>query len=173
MTDAPFMPDRRDPLDRTDVDPVSLPYRDPVQEDQNRRLLETGAPIRVYVDDVRRPSRAPEQWVIVRTAYEAVQLLRDHDVAELSLDHDFGVGDLREQGVSEDLLELVGEGYDVIRWLEQQLRGEQRDRVPEELNVHSANPVGTRQMIKGIESLGRVIELEMVGADPRSWRRRP
>ena len=40
MAEPPFMPERRSPLDRSDVDLASLPYRDTVQEEHNRRLIE-------------------------------------------------------------------------------------------------------------------------------------
>ena len=159
------------PLDRRGVDPTSLPYRDTTPTARNRELIEAGEPLRVYVDDLRTPARHEEQWVIVRTAFEAVELLSAHEVAELSLDHDFGVAQLRDQGVAKDVLELVGEGYDVIRWLEARLLGEDDDRVPAEINVHSANAVGVGRMIAGIRSMARRISLVQVDGDGRTWRR--
>ena len=46
------------PLDREGVVVASLPYRDSTPTDRNRELMEAGGPLRVYVDDLRTPSRA-------------------------------------------------------------------------------------------------------------------
>ncbi len=103
MTDPPFMPRRRHSLDRIDVDVTALPYRPSVEEaDRRAVLLAAGNPLRVYLDDERVPRRDGESWIVVRTAYEAVQLLERYEVTELSLDHDLGVDELRGAGIGED-----------------------------------------------------------------------
>ncbi len=68
-------------------------------------------------------------------------------------------------------MRLVGEGYDVIRWLEERLRSEGVDRVPAELNIHSANAVGARNIIASIRSIARVIPMIQLDYEGRTWRR--
>jgi hypothetical protein len=81
---------------------------------------------RVYLDDCRP---APDGWLLTKTASETIAVLTRGGVTQLSLDHDLG----DDPG--------VGNGYDVLLWLEQQVALE--GFVPSEIRVHSAN-VGAR-----------------------------
>lgn len=94
--------------------------------------------MRVYLDDVRTE---PQGWVRAYTAPEAITLLETGNVTEISLDHD--LGDDPE----------VGDGYDVIRWLEEQVHYNAEFVLPAEINVHSANPVAAARMKIGIINL--------------------
>jgi len=59
--------------------------------------------MKVYLDDERE---TPEGWVRVYWPDEAIKLLSDGVVTEISLDHDLG-DDTR------------GTGYDVVLWIEE------------------------------------------------------
>lgn len=94
--------------------------------------------MRVYLDDERT---TPEGWVRVYWPDEAIALLRQGGVTEISLDHDLG-DDAR------------GTGYDVVAWIEEAvaLHGFQ----PPTINVHSANPSARLRMEAGIEAIMRL-----------------
>jgi hypothetical protein len=95
-------------------------------------------PMRVYLDDVRQP---PPDWVLVRTAAEAIALLQDGRVTELSLDHDLG-GDRT--------------GMEVLNWIEEAVV--EGNFQPPELLVHSSNPVGRANLQRAIESVQRLLQ---------------
>jgi CheY-like chemotaxis protein len=97
--------------------------------------------MKLFVDDVRVPPDST--WEVVRTAQEAIDLLKDGNVDVLSLDHDLG----------EDLT-----GYDVIKWIEEQVYTKDF-KSPEEIFVHSANPVGAKNIQQAIESIKRYNKL--------------
>ena len=95
--------------------------------------------MKIFLDDTRA---APEGWILVRTAREAIAALEAGAVTELSLDHDLGGDD------------TVGTGHDVLVWIEEAvaLRGFE----PPSLSVHSANIVGRQRMQQAIESIERL-----------------
>lgn len=84
--------------------------------------------MRLWLDD-ERP--APEGWTLVRTAEEAIELLKQGKVKRISLDHDLGIG--------------FSTGYKVACFIEQ--AAHDGTLVPlERMFVHSANPVGKARM---------------------------
>lgn len=90
--------------------------------------------MRVYLDDVRIP-RNPENWRIVRTAEEALSLVRTGLVSYISFDHDLGT-ELTGYDVAKEIEELVFAGkINCPQW-----------------NIHSANPVGARAIKAAMES---------------------
>jgi hypothetical protein len=91
--------------------------------------------VKVYLDD-NRP--APVGWVLVRTADEAISLLRQGDVTEMSLDYDLGDPHF-------------GTGLDVLDWLEQAL-SERRVQLPR-LMAHSGSMLGRRRLQAAIALL--------------------
>lgn len=93
--------------------------------------------MKVYLDDERT---APAGWVQVRWPDEAIALLAQGEVAELSLDHDLG-DDVR------------GTGYDVLLWIEEQVAC--ADFVPPAMRVHSANPAGRARMEAAIAAIAQ------------------
>ena len=99
------------------------------------------APLRVFLDEDLHNRRAPEGWLHVRTAQEAIALLDTGRVVELSLDHDLG-----------DDLEF-GTGRDVVRWLVEQSEVNGRDLWPNEsIAVHSSNfSYGGQAMVGDID----------------------
>jgi hypothetical protein len=99
-------------------------------------------------DDPRRDSWVDDTWTIVRTAGECLDLIAAHtgEVEILSLDHDLGDDP------------LVGTGYDVVKVLEQLVgTGELKPIVlPHKIEIHSANPVGRKNIQAAINSIERM-----------------
>jgi hypothetical protein len=93
--------------------------------------------MKVFLDDVRKP---PSGYTLVQTYEECVKLLETGKVKELSLDHDLGTEKT---------------GYDVVRWIEEKVAME--DFNPPLIKIHSANPVGRRNMEAGISSINRLL----------------
>jgi hypothetical protein len=96
--------------------------------------------MRIYLDDIRKCPY--DDWETVRTAEEAIDLLREEEVDEISLDHDLGT---------------VLTGYDVACYIEG-LVFQDRDYVPPKIYIHSANPVGIRKIQQAIDSIDRKLE---------------
>ena len=96
------------------------------------------ATIRLWLDDLRP---APEGWVHVRTAVEAIAVLTAGGVVEVSVDHDLG----REE---------AGSGYEVACWIEEAAANGSLGVV--KWAIHSANPVGRAKMAAALESAGRL-----------------
>jgi hypothetical protein len=85
--------------------------------------------MKVWLDDCR--SMPPSFDVHVKTASEAISLLKEGGVKYVSFDHDLG-------------LENAGTGHDVAKWiLEQAFYGKLS---PIDWFVHSANPVGAENI---------------------------
>ena len=93
--------------------------------------------MKVYLDDERT---ALPGWVQVRWPDEAIALLTQGEVAELSLDHDLG-DDAR------------GTGYDVLLWIEERVAC--AGFSPPVMRVHSANPAGRARMEAAIASIAQ------------------
>ena len=96
--------------------------------------------MKVFLDDIRE---APPGWQRVYWPAEAIALLAQGGVTDLSLDHDLG-DDTR------------GTGYDVLLWIEEAvvLRG----FVPPSILIHSANPVGRERMLRCLAAIERAQE---------------
>jgi Cyclic-phosphate processing Receiver domain len=98
--------------------------------------------MKVWLDDRRTPP--DEDWLWVETSAEAIALLRDNEVEELSLDHDLAIFDA--DGREET-------GYDVLLWIEEQVNLHRYH--PPRLNVHSANPPARKRMEEAIQAIER------------------
>lgn len=100
--------------------------------------------MKLYVDDIRDPKQPrwwqfwKERWTVARTHDEAIRLLTDNDVNTLSLDHDLGTYET---------------GYDIAKWLEK--RAYYGFRVPDNVLIHSANPVGRSNIRAAIAGMRR------------------
>lgn len=94
--------------------------------------------VKVWLDD-ERPK--PDEFDIhVRTAREAISLLKSEHVLLISLDHDLGN-------------DSNGTGYDVAKFIEE---GAFLGTVPPVVvKVHSANPVGSNRIKMCIENANR------------------
>lgn len=86
--------------------------------------------IRLWLDDVRP---APTGWTHVKSVNQALRVLANGPVVEVSLDHD--LGDYAHDG---------GDGYRVVDWM-----AENGIWPRDGVRVHSANPVG-RERIQGV-----------------------
>lgn len=99
--------------------------------------------MKLWLDDIRP---APEGWTWIKDAWHAIALLAElctishsSDI-EISLDHDLGD-------------DKNGTGYDVAKSIES---GAHSGTIPRiKWNVHSANPVGRKNMIAALESADR------------------
>jgi len=94
-------------------------------------------------DDPRRDSWVDDTWTIARTVNEAMLLLAHNHCEILSLDHDLG--------------ENVKTGYDLMTWLEfEAAGGKSWPLIPDQFEIHSANPVGRKNMQAAIDSIERM-----------------
>lgn len=100
--------------------------------------------MKIFLDDVRQE---PLGWVRTYTAQETIQLLKNphNNIDEISLDHDLG----------DD--EQYGTGMTVVKWIEEETFSNS-DFIPPVIRIHSANPVGIKNMKDGIESIKRMVE---------------
>jgi hypothetical protein len=106
--------------------------------------------MRVFLDDRRTPPDS--SWVLVSTPAEAIALLLDGDVTELSLDHDLGL--LNADGQDE------ATGYDVLLFIEREIvEGTIGFEVPE-ITIHSANSAAHDRMLRARNSIYRRIGRE-------------
>lgn len=99
----------------------------------------------MWLDDRRSPHDS--EWVSVKTAEEAIELLQGGDVTELSLDHDLGLLHREPEAT----------GYLVVLWIEEQVVT--AGLVPPEvITVHSSNSSASPKMERGIASIRRLYE---------------
>ncbi len=106
----------------------------------------------LWLDDVRPPWKfgyLGAEWV--KTADEAIVLLRTGQVTRASLDHDLSV-----EATMGKVKPGEKTGYDVVLWLEEHPEFFPRDGVL----VHSANPVGKQRMLAGLEAIKRRLKTE-------------
>ena len=92
--------------------------------------------MKVFLDDIRLPSKIygnEQDWTLVTTVAETIELLKTGLVTEISLDHDLGTTDPDHTG------------YDVILWMEE------NNIWPEYCHVHSANPIAAQKMVAAIQ----------------------
>lgn len=109
--------------------------------------------MKVWHDDVRP---APPGWEWARTNAEARKLLSENHVTDISLDHDLGYHDVEMPDDPDDLLDVLqaagpraGEtGLDLVEWM---CHGQ---NVPENVTVHSWNPVGAQNMAARFMTFG-------------------
>ena len=95
-----------------------------------QRKLNLANGFRVWLDDERPVPEGFTHWV--KTAEEAIELLKTGRVKHISLDHDLGDE------------EIVGTGYHVACWIEENAHEGSLARFT--WNVHSANPTGRDKM---------------------------
>jgi hypothetical protein len=92
--------------------------------------------MKIFLDDIRN---APDDsWTVVRTAQEALKLLKEGNVEVISLDHDLGSGKLT--------------GYDVVKWIEKEVFLKKEYKSPA-IQIHSANPVGRQNISAAIKRI--------------------
>ncbi|MFH1547263.1 MAG: cyclic-phosphate processing receiver domain-containing protein [bacterium] len=94
--------------------------------------------MKLYLDDIRK---APEGWVPVRTFGDAIQLLEEQTVEEMSFDHDLGMG-------------LTG--YDVLKWIERKVF--EGTYIPPKIWIHTGNPVGRKKMLAAKKQIEKMMK---------------
>lgn len=96
--------------------------------------------MRIWLDDIRP---APEGWVWKKNSSEILVTIihNSHLIEEISFDHDLG----------EDSLS----GYDVLNVIETMVFNKTWEGLLN-FHVHSANPVGRKNMERVIESIHRL-----------------
>jgi hypothetical protein len=108
--------------------------------------------MKIWLDDDRTPPDVDGPWLWVTNAVDAVdQLFEAYDlneeVEEISLDHD-----LADFADGKELTGLV-----VLQEIERRLEsGEGEIAVPKKFSIHSANPVGRKNMQAAIDSIERM-----------------
>lgn len=101
--------------------------------------------INIYLDD-ERPTPLDRGFVRAYTAKECINILQTNPnkIGILSLDHDLG-----------EPVDSNGTGNDVACWLEEQAYSGNWDMIPDNIIVHSANPVGRKNMQAAIDNINR------------------
>jgi hypothetical protein len=96
--------------------------------------------MKLWLDDIRVPGL---DWEWVKTPWEALELIvkMGNEISEWSLDHDLG--------------EDIPTGYDFLRVIENMVALDFPIHIPETINIHSANPVGRKNMMEAISSISR------------------
>ncbi len=95
---------------------------------------------RIWLDDERKN---PPGFFWAKTVEQAQEIFKNYDVLEVSLDHDLGENELT--------------GYDFVCWIEKELALDtwEYGNIPE-LTIHSANPVGRKNMQAAINSIQKL-----------------
>jgi hypothetical protein len=110
--------------------------------------------INIFLDDIRLPPDDGLEWVVVKTAWQCIALLgrNPNNVKYLSLDHDLGdMLDDKGRVCSRTDRHDWGTGYDVAKWLEGCHAAGKHCYLPEVPLVHSANPVGRKNIWRALE----------------------
>ena len=102
--------------------------------------------MKIYLDDVRELPEAYVReggWVVVRTAEACIELIEANykDISVISFDHDLG-----------DSSTLTG--YDVATAIEKMVYFQNIKMIPE-FRIHSANPVGRKNMQSCFDAIVR------------------
>jgi hypothetical protein len=99
--------------------------------------------MKIFLDDIRE---TPIGFVRTHDPAQTIDLLKNHKVEILSLDHDLGL-------IDQDGKEITG--YDVLLWIEEQVFC--NDFVPpDKIVVHSDNASAVQKMNKAIGSIYRL-----------------
>lgn len=91
----------------------------------------------MFLDDLREPTQKYD--FTIRTFYDAIEVMKDKGMpSHISFDHDLGLGSSGEDEKN---------GYDVAKWMIEQVLDEIME-FPHDFtyNIHSANPVGAKNI---------------------------
>ena len=92
--------------------------------------------MKIFLDDIRNPPDS--SWTVVRNAFDAISLIIMGGVEFISFDHDLG---------------LAMTGADVAKFIEE--RAYLNHIQPPNYSIHSANPVGARNIQAAMSSANR------------------
>ncbi|MCK9596227.1 hypothetical protein M0R19_03530 [Candidatus Pacearchaeota archaeon] len=90
--------------------------------------------MKIFLDDIRNPPDS--SWTIARSVKEAIDLMDNNNISEISFDHDLGMNEKT--------------GYDLAKEIE--YRAFYGKILRFKWNVHSMNPVGKKAIEKAMES---------------------
>jgi len=105
--------------------------------------------VKIFLDDSRLP---PEGWTLVRWPEEAIELLKNGNVTEISLDHDLADPLVHGQGYCSSQKERTG--YDVLLWIEEQMVIS--DFVPPIIHIHTSNPSAFKKMTSAVANIEKL-----------------
>lgn len=91
--------------------------------------------MKLFVDDIRE---CPKGWTLARTVTEAIRILAQFDVDEVSLDHDICHKDNLPPGVYQPL--ACGETFEAVAWYIRLMPNRPK------VGFHTANPIGEKKM---------------------------
>lgn len=94
--------------------------------------------MKIYLDDLRE-NPYPD-YVLVRSAEEAIELIKTGEVTHISFDHDLGPPEL-------------GDGYGVAKVIEELAHEKAIPKM--EWQIHSANPRGQKDIYLAMKSAER------------------
>ena len=97
--------------------------------------------IKLYLDDIRIPSK---EWILVKTATDCINYLKSWKIDNLSLDHDLGENEKE-----------VGNGYQVLLWIENQVYIN-NNYFPPKIVIHSSNSSAKIKMEQAIKSIEKI-----------------
>jgi hypothetical protein len=100
--------------------------------------------IKVWLDDIRK---APKEWIWIKTAQEAIDMLEQENVDVISLDYDLGKN--------------MENGNYVFNWIKQETFMNPL-YIPPEIIIHSKNNAGIEKMTFGANIINqeRIKKLE-------------
>jgi len=116
----------------------------------------------LYLDDLRHPNQTysdevrelrPREWTVARSSEEAKKLVLERGMPErMSLDHDLGICSNGKGGVTTDV------AMTFLKWLASEYWDGVQD-VPW-YAIHSANPVGAKNIQSFMDSWTRSVEMK-------------
>lgn len=113
--------------------------------------------VRIYLDDTRK---TPNGWIRAYNYDDAIALLTQYKgrVAAMSFDHDLGLDWELYDGQMpwDEFMSLSPTGYDVLCWIEKEVAQGNKKVCPDTMLIHSANPVGRKNMQLAIDSINRL-----------------
>lgn len=102
--------------------------------------------MKIWLDDKREMPAGYDYWA--KNAYDCIDRLHDSEVAFISFDHDLGSEGKDDSGLNT--------GYNVAQWIEAMAFEGSISKIGWE--VHSANPVGRRNIELAMKSAERFWE---------------
>lgn len=99
--------------------------------------------MKIYLDDVRDLPTGFEDWVVIRSAEDALRVIASkglENIEAISFDHALG----------EDCMS----GYDLASIIEEMVYEAEFASIPK-FHIHSANPVGAKNLLQCFNSIWR------------------
>lgn len=106
----------------------------------------------LILDDVRTPemlSYNESESVVVKNIDSLIDIFinKQQEFKILTLDHDLGSEDIKT-------------GYDFLLFLEEAIAFDKITKIYPEIRIHSANPVGCKNMQKALQNINKMLEIK-------------